>query len=316
MFSSHAFGHTSGVETAVKHSYNPSTRCWTQSSVTVSMAAYPFQEGTMRQVYELTDYSLPAGQQQCVAKLSKDPHEARDTYFAEVEMQYKCKDLASKFNAHGPPKRIDFVNAWVLEFPRRRAPGGGPLVAQVEQLLRGHYAKHSNNFGFVSPEDRNTPQAFSHWTWVHSGGKLLVCDIQGVGDLYTDPQIHSNAGHNNFLYGRGDMGMEGIQQFFHTHRCNSLCRFLGLQPTSGSNFHRHGFETGTAVRNRPPSPLNDIYSYSANYSPASLSPASSVGGISTGSGGFGEIFVPRLAYPMLDYGMTFPQLPLPIVINI
>lgn len=36
----------------------------------------------------------------------------------------------------------------------------------------------------------NTPQAFSHFTYCHSGGKLLICDIQGVGDKYTDPQIH------------------------------------------------------------------------------------------------------------------------------
>jgi len=38
---------------------------------------------------------------------------------------------------------------------------------------------------------RNTPHAFSHWTWEHSRGRDIVVDIQGVGDLYTDPQIHT-----------------------------------------------------------------------------------------------------------------------------
>ncbi len=32
-----------------------------------------------------------------------------------------------------------------------------PILA-VEPFLNGKYVKHSNNFGFVSEEDRNTPQ--------------------------------------------------------------------------------------------------------------------------------------------------------------
>eukprot|EP00959_Pyramimonas_sp_CCMP1952_P127265 2661983-Pyramimonas_sp.AAC.1 len=32
------------------------------------------------------------------------------------------------------------------------------------------------------------PQAFSHFSYEHSQRKLLVCDIQGVADFYTDPQ--------------------------------------------------------------------------------------------------------------------------------
>ena len=59
----------------------------------------------------------------------------------------------------------------------------------------GQYTKYTNNYGFVSAEGRLTPQAFSHWTWCASAGQHLVCDIQGVGDMYTDPQIHSNAGY-------------------------------------------------------------------------------------------------------------------------
>lgn len=34
------------------------------------------------------------------------------------------------------------------------------------------------------------PGGPSHFTYCHSGGKLLICDIQGVADKYTDPQIH------------------------------------------------------------------------------------------------------------------------------
>jgi hypothetical protein len=259
----------------------------------------------MRHVFELTDFSLAPGQQRCVAKLSKDPREPRRTYFAEVEMQFKCKEFAQQYNAKAPPKHIDFVDTWVIEFTHRPSPAGGSLVALVEPLLKGHYTKHSNNFGFVSPEDRNTPQAFSHWTWVASGGKMLVCDIQGVGDMYTDPQIHSNAGHHNFLFGRGDMGIDGIQQFFATHRCNGLCRYLGLPPTPGTPVVSAAFERGTQVRSRPTSPAPDFFGKAASYSAVS-SPASSVGALSSASGGFGDIALgPRVVSMMVSQPM-FP----------
>jgi len=36
---------------------------------------------------------------------------------------------------------------------------------------------------------------------------MLICDIQGVGDLYTDPQIHSADGKG---FGNGNMGNFGM----------------------------------------------------------------------------------------------------------
>jgi len=49
------------------------------------------------------------------------------------------------------------------------------------------------------------PQAFSHFTYVVSGGRYLVVDIQGVGDVYTDPQIHSLDGKG---FGLGNYGQQ------------------------------------------------------------------------------------------------------------
>ena len=52
--------------------------------------------------------------------------------------------------------------------------------------------KYNSNSGFVdNTACRQTPQAFSHFTFEKSGHELIVVDIQGVGDLYTDPQIHT-----------------------------------------------------------------------------------------------------------------------------
>lgn len=46
---------------------------------------------------------------------------------------------------------------------------------------------------------RFTPQAFSHFSFERSGHELIVVDIQGVGDLYTDPQIHTMDGMINTI---------------------------------------------------------------------------------------------------------------------
>jgi elongation factor 2 kinase len=52
------------------------------------------------------------------------------------------------------------------------------------------FVKHNSNSGFVDDnQSRSTPQAFSAHSFYESQGKYMVVDIQGVGDLYTDPQV-------------------------------------------------------------------------------------------------------------------------------
>lgn len=284
-------------ERALKHEFNAANSLWTTKEITISMGTRPFQEGTMRTVYAMKDFSLPPGHQDCVAKISKNPMEDRKTYFAEVEMQMQCKQLAMEFNKRCPPKKIDFIVPCVVEITRRRAPNGGPFILGVEPALRGRYQKHSNNYGFVSPDDRNTPAAFSHFTYCLSGGRLLVCDIQGVEDLYTDPQIHSNEGHGIFKYGKGDMGVEGIRQFFATHKCNPICEFLGLAPTGRRKATHFGDKVGTVHRPR-------VMSLDGGY--CSDSPVSSVGS-SVSSNSSGWIVGPDSLIPLAPFVWPMPQ---------
>lgn len=51
-------------------------------------------------------------------------------------------------------------------------------------------------------------QAFSHFTFERSGHQLIVVDIQGVGDLYTDPQIHTEKGTD---FGDGNLGTAPVR---------------------------------------------------------------------------------------------------------
>lgn len=147
----------------------------------------------------------------------------RDVYFSEVKLQMEAKLWAEEYNRHHPPKQVDFFMMAVLEFVDRP---DRPLY-HVENYIEGHYVKYNSNSGFGnnSKEEkyrkhavlfrvlsskhfflyttvldghnqcRATPQAFSHFTFERSGHEIMVVDIQGVGDLYTDPQIHTVSGN-------------------------------------------------------------------------------------------------------------------------
>ena len=67
---------------------------------------------------------------------------------------------------------------------------------------------------------RATPNAFSRFTFHASRGELMVVDIQGVDDVYTDPQIHTQLGTD---YGDGNLGVGGMALFFSTAAYDSLC---------------------------------------------------------------------------------------------
>ena len=100
----------------------------------------------------------------------------------------------------------------------------------------------------------DVPQAFSHFTYRHTGRKNLVCDLQGVFNKFaspplfelTDPVIHySSSRGRKMVNGRSDRGKKGMQQFFNSHKCNPLCNLLKL----GRKFQR---DTKISV----PAPLN------------------------------------------------------------
>ena len=80
----------------------------------------------------------------------------------------------------------------------------------------------------------DVPQAFSHFSYEHSKGKQLVCDLQGVwneedGFVLTDPVVHYvSENSKKHVNGATDKGLEGVRKFFRTHTCDGLCAKMQL----------------------------------------------------------------------------------------
>ena len=67
-------------------------------------------------------------------------------------------------------------------------------------------------------------QALSHFSYHHSNGECLLCDLQGgrYEDCFvlTDPVVMSRSR----TYGVTDLGFAGISNFFAHHKCNRYCK--------------------------------------------------------------------------------------------
>eukprot|EP00667_Euglena_gracilis_P001063 EG_transcript_1062 len=216
-------------ETVTKMTYDLKTKAWREEPMKVYIWDKHFDEGNLRMCFMMVAITGDGAKHRYVAKQSKDEYEPDDTYKRDIETQALASMLAEAYNARKPPKKIHFLEAFLIRLDRRplNPHTNGPRLMHVEPYIIGDYKKYNNNWGYVSYDERNTPQAFSHFTAEYTKERYLVVDIQGVGDMYTDPQVHS---HDGTRFGIGNCGQEGFEKFFETHECNALCAFLGLKP--------------------------------------------------------------------------------------
>eukprot|EP00639_Heterosigma_akashiwo_P024639 CAMPEP_0194693842 /NCGR_PEP_ID=MMETSP0295-20121207/20829_1 /TAXON_ID=39354 /ORGANISM="Heterosigma akashiwo, Strain CCMP2393" /LENGTH=300 /DNA_ID=CAMNT_0039584915 /DNA_START=25 /DNA_END=924 /DNA_ORIENTATION=+ len=196
---------------------------WEETQAVAKIHDKKFAEGAMRECYRLKKLPQQPNSHfhaldwkhanNYVAKRYKKNDTDDSIYENDIKLQMEAAYWAKLYNQCDPPKKIDMINAYLIQFIERE---GAPIFC-VERFIEGEYIKHNTNAGFVDHDDhRMTPQAFSHFSYHKSGGRIMVVDIQGVGDLYTDPQIHSLAQ----TFGDGDLGDRGMALFFGSHRCS------------------------------------------------------------------------------------------------
>ncbi|KAJ9436403.1 Alpha-protein kinase 1 [Diplonema papillatum] len=211
----------SQVLRGTRYHYDCSSGKWVTSSIRVEMRGV-IGKGGMRVAYEAVEDDIPV-----VVKFStiyKEPSAQKEACRRDARAQGVAEYYASLFSKKPSREKISFVSSDAVKFDDGR-------WANIEPKLHGNYEKHNNNLGAVITTNP-TAQAFSHFTWEESFHSLLICDIQGVGGMFTDPQIHSSSDSRGERFGDGDIGDKGIRAFLTSHHCNSVCRSVGLPENS------------------------------------------------------------------------------------
>lgn len=224
--------------------------------MSVTFNLVPFGEGRFKLAYKGT-YTEPPSKRgkACVVKRNKESYVWNPTRWDMTLKIYEmASTLAMNYNLeHNCTVSIEFTGASVYQVLNKQAvlayiewcnrgkmityPGavGGHAKLEcviVEDYIPGNFTKWCNNYGYISTTSELMP-AFMHWSWVNSGGKMMIADLQGVRDdskfVLTDPAILSNT-VGGLQYGSTDTGVEGIALFFLKHTCNQFCRGLS-RPT-------------------------------------------------------------------------------------
>ena len=198
----------------------------------------PFAEGKFRYVYH-SYYCVKSQKdgkqvgQRAVVKKWKDSHIFNKSDWGyDIRVCQIAQKLIEKWNKY---EKVTLKKPFKILKPkvvwRRKnyySKKAKNLVALnecllVEDYLPGRFLKWNSNSGWTSKE-HSSMQAFCHWTYHYSNGKILFCDAQGIITkkeyILTDPCILSV----HARYGAADCGLDYMINWFNHHKCNKHCQ--------------------------------------------------------------------------------------------
>ena len=202
------------------------------SELTISKRSQPFAQGAMR----VASYAgTAASDNRYVVKSFKRSGKRLAHLVEDMRCQALCKAFALEFNALSDEEQsIDFIATTCFKGKSAEEVDSADNCLSLEPYIQGTYLKYNNNCGWVNETDavssdrfNQAAQAFSHFTFERSQGRFLVCDLQGVGCVLTDPAIHT-LDPERFKLTDSNLGEDGFRFFFSTHTCNAICAKLGL----------------------------------------------------------------------------------------
>jgi len=239
--------HALPAERVRRHRFDAGAREWLVDETLVKVERSAFDRGAMRRCFRIKKLSQQPnrkrrfhplrwryannyiGKQYLDASTMAEDGGEKVTRL-DVRLQQTAASFAQAFNrALCPPKKVSIIECFAVEFFERSPPEW----MLVERFISGRdeygrgFMKHNSNIGYVDEdEQRLTPQVFSAATFWLSRGVTMCTDVQGVGDLYTDPQLHTKAQS----FGTGDLGRRGMAFFFQSYdaRKNPLFKLLNI----------------------------------------------------------------------------------------
>jgi len=158
-------------------------------------------------------------------RMPATPAQAREMLLCDVEVQRLSQHYATVFNSRRPSGAPSLVYEDLLLLKTSH----GYCVA--ERYLEGNFTKWNGNNGYVNTDFTcDAAHAFSHFTFELRHETNMVLDIQGVQDgailRLSDPAVQSKASSE---FGSANLSVKGMENFFSSHKCNSMCRQMGLK---------------------------------------------------------------------------------------
>lgn len=225
------------------------------SGLIVRFNPHPFAEGSTKQSHEayygseapVEKHGLPA-----VIKIPLDVEDRSPLSIKKgLEFDIKTHETAAEYasiwnkiasSSAAGTTRQKHINVQVPSMIQlRQSPSNGlsslfrsdtlSEYVTVEDYLDGNWQKFNSNTGWTQNEE-SVLNAFSHWTYHHSKGEHLVCDLQGIDcdgtDSYelTDPVVMSK----DKSFGATDLGIVGISNWFYHHQCGEHCDAKWIKP--------------------------------------------------------------------------------------
>ena len=208
--------------------------------VRLSLQKEKFASGTFRNAYEANSLSGIQNGRYVLKKMKENQIHDIEQLFNSVEdhtrkavqMNSLARNFAKNLELEKPQEFGDSFSYTKVYFGKLN----GECVT-VENFLdsTARFSKYVNNTGDIYRDGSEVSlkaETFVHYTYVKSGKKLMVVDIQGKGYSLCDPEIASadlrDVDDNTILFCSGNLSYSAIEKFDEVHVCNRYCTLLKL----------------------------------------------------------------------------------------